>query len=419
MKRRMLLAITAFGLVVLSLSAGMAGGIALDRLVLVSFVPPTGIPSAAAPAFQLMAEAWNTIQREYVDRAALDPQRLAYGAISGMVEALGDTGHSRFLSPDMLKEEQRLTQGEFEGIGVEVQTKDRNTVVVAPLDGSPAEQAGLRPGDIILKIDGHDVTGVPLTEVRKRILGPAGTPVTLTLLTPATGAIRDVTLKRARIVLHNVTWQLVPGTTVAHVRIAAFSHGVTDELRKALAESKQQGATGIILDLRSDPGGLLDEAVGVASQFLAGGNIVQVKDVNGKITTIPVEAGGAAPDGPLAVLINGGTASAAEIVAGALQDAHRASLVGETTFGTGTVLNNFTLSDGSSLLLATQEWLTPAGRAIWHQGIAPDVKVELPASAIPLLPRSEAVMAPEQILSSSDAQVLRALELLKQLAPAA
>lgn len=414
MKKQAFLILLVMGLLVLSLGVGLAGGVAFDRLVLLGVAPPNTVPSAAMPQFRLMAEAWNTIQRVYVDRTALQPKLLAYGAISGMVEALGDTGHSRFLSPEMLAEERKFAQGEFEGIGVEVQVRDRYVVVVAPIDGTPAQQAGLRPGDVILQVNGEDMTGLPLTEVMKRILGPAGTDVTLTLLNPATGKTRDVTLTRARIVIHNVTWQLVPGTTVAHVRIAGFSLGVTRDLREALTACKEQGATAAILDLRSNPGGVFDEAVGTASQFLASGNVLQVKDVRGQVQPIPVQGGGVATDMPLVVVINGGTASAGEIVAGALQDAHRATLVGEKTFGTGTVLSTVPLSDGSALLLATQEWLTPAGRVIWHQGIAPDVEVALPQDARPLLPETEKGMTAAQVQASGDAQVLRALETLLQ-----
>jgi len=398
--------------VVLLLAAGLAGGVVLDRQVLAKVAPPDGVPPSAVSSFQLLAEAWNVIHQSYVDRPAIQAQALTYGAIGGMVDALGDTGHSRFLSPEMVQEQHSFTQGQFEGIGAYVEMKDGHVVIVAPMDGSPAQQAGLHPGDIILKVDGENVAGLPIDQVVSRIVGPAGTSVTLSILTPDTGQTRDVTLVRAEIALENVIWQQLPGTQIAHVRIVAFSKGVTADLQKALGEIRQQGLTGIILDLRSDPGGLLSEAVGTASQFLASGNVLLEKDAQGTITPVPVQDGGLAPDLPLVVLIDPGTASAAEIVSGALQDAGRAKLVGETTFGTGTVLNEFALSDGSALLLATEEWLTPQGRLIWHQGIAPDVQVTLPQGTSPLLPEAEAGMTPEQIQNSGDAQLLRALELL-------
>jgi carboxyl-terminal processing protease len=399
-------------LVVLVLAAGVGGGVVLDRQVLLAVDPPGNVPSGADSYFQLMAQAWNTIQQDYVDQQAVQPELMTYGAISGMVDSLGDTGHSRFLDPQMVKQQNDFTQGQFEGIGAYVEMKDGNVVIVAPIDGSPAQKAGLRPGDIITKVNGQDITGLPLDQVVAMILGPVGTSVTIAIMDPTTNATRDVTMVRARITLQNVVWQQLPGTTVAHVRVVAFSQGVTDDLKKALTDIQNQGLTGIILDLRNDPGGLLSEAIGVASQFLTSGNVLLEKDAQGQTTPVPVEPGGVTPNISMVVLINEGTASAAEIVAGALQDAQRATLVGETTFGTGTVLNEFPLSDGSVLLLATQEWLTPAGNTIWHQGLKPDVTVALPASVSPLIPSAERTMTAADLQSSGDAQLLKALQLL-------
>ena len=384
----------------------------LDRAALVAYAQPNSIVSQTGPDLPLITQAWGIIQRVYVDRSALQSTALTYGAISGMVTALGDTGHSTFLTPGMVKEERDQTQGQFTGVGLEVQSQGQQVVVVAPLDGSPAQRAGLHSGEIIVKVNGQDISGLPLDQVISSILGPAGTSVTLTILDPKTGQTSDVALVRAQIVLQNVTWTQIPGTTIADLRISSFSQGVTPDLKKALTEIKQQGMTGIILDLRNNPGGLLDEAVGTASQFLNSGNVLLEKNAEGQVTPIAVQSGGAATDMPMVVLINGGTASAAEIVSGALQDAHRASLVGETTFGTGTVLNQFPLPDGSALLLATQEWLSPNGRVIWHRGIAPDVQVSMPLNTTPLTPDAERGMTSEQLQASGDAQFLRALELL-------
>ncbi|MGE5138056.1 MAG: S41 family peptidase, partial [Rudaea sp.] len=354
-------------------------------------------------------EAWSTIQRYYVDRSAINQKNLTYGAISGMVDALGDTGHTSFLSPQMVKQENNFTQGSFEGIGAEVDKQGDHIVIVAPIDNSPAQAAGLKPGDIIMKVNGEDVTGQSLDTVITKIIGPAGTKVTLTIMTPSTGKTRDLTITRARIQVRNVTWAPIPGTTLADVRIAGFSSGITDDLKKALAEIKQQRYTGIVLDLRNNPGGLLSESVGVTSQFVSSGNVLLEKDAQGKVTPVPVERGAAVTDLPMVVLINNGTASASEIVSGALQDANRAKLIGETTFGTGTVLNQFSLSDGSALLLATQEWLTPNGRVIWHKGITPDITVPLPQGVTPVLPDSLKGMSQDQLSSSGDEQLLRAI----------
>jgi carboxyl-terminal processing protease len=394
---------------VLLLGVGLTGGIVVNR----QFLADTGATPADQLDFNLITEAWNLIQKEYVDRQAINSQQLTYGAISGMVQALGDTGHTTFLTPDMVRQEQTYIQGELEGIGAEVQMKDGRIVIVAPLDGSPAEKAGLRPGDVILKVNSEDVTGQSLGDVVDKILGPAGTQVTLTILNPKTGETRQVTITRAKIELKSVTWQMLPGTKVAHVRIARFSQGTTDELRQALQEIKAQGATGLVLDLRNDPGGLLSEAIGVTSQFINSGNVLLEKDAQGKITEVPVKSGGEALDIPMVVLVNQGTASAAEIVSGALKDANRAKIVGETTFGTGTVLQEFKLSDGSALMLATQEWLTPSGKTIWHQGIEPQVTVELPTDQEALTPEAEKSMTPNQLQSSGDTQLLKALQLLQ------
>jgi len=230
------------------------------------------------PDLNLIGEAWKTIQGNYVDRPAVDPHTLTYGAISGMVDALGDTGHSTFLSPAMLKLQKNSMQGKFEGIGAEVQLKANNLVIVAPIDGSPAQRAGLRSGDIILKVDGQNITGLPLTQAIEKILGAAGTSVILTILDPSVGSIRDVTLVRASIVVHNITWQALPGSDVALVRIAMFSRGVTEELKRVLELVKRDGFRGMILDLRNNPGGLLGEAVGVVGQFLREGNALLEKN---------------------------------------------------------------------------------------------------------------------------------------------
>jgi carboxyl-terminal processing protease len=392
---------------------GLIGGALLGCHLLIAFAPNT-VPADAASNFRLMAEAWNTIQRVYVDRNSIKPKLMTYGAISGMVDALGDTEHSRFLTPEMVKQERNVTKGKLEGIGAEVQMKNGQLVIVAPIDGSPAQKAGLKPGDIILKVDDQEVSGLPLVQAVDRISGPAGTRVKLTILNLRTTTTKDVTLIRASITVQNVTWHQLPGTSAAHLRISTFSKGVNENLRKALVTIKKEGAAGLILDLRNNPGGLYAEAVSTASQFLSDGNVLLEKNALGKIKPVPVRQGGVATSLPLVVLINGGTGSGAEIVAGALQDARRAKLVGEKTFGTGTVLETFSLSDGSALLLAIEEWLTPDGHVIWHHGINPDVAVSLPPEVTPLLPVTERGLTAEKLRESGDVQLLRALDLLLQ-----
>ncbi len=335
-----LLAIIIFGV-------GAETGIFIDRQNNNNNNNSIVVPQGTKADFQLINQAWGLIKSNYVDQTSAKSLSLTYGAIGGMVDSLGDTGHSTFLTPTEVQQEKDAVQGQLQGIGVEVQAKNGNVVVVAPIDGSPAQKAGLLPGDIITQVNGQLI--IDVNDAISRIRGPAGTSVTLTIQ-ESSGTTRIVTIVRATINLINVTWSKLPGTSIADLRIASFASNVTGELDTALSAIKSQGATGIILDLRDNPGGLLDQAVAVASRFLKSGNVLLEKDSKGKITSIPVNPGVTVTSLPMVVLVNQGTASAAEIVAGALQDAGRAKLIGETTFGTGTVLVTFPLSDGSAVV---------------------------------------------------------------------
>jgi len=404
----------AAALALVALVVGVAGGVLLDRQVLSRARASVSVPAAARSEFELMAEAWRTIEQAYVNQEGVKPRRMAHSAISGMVQTLGDAGHTRFLTPEMAQRHQSQLRGQFEGIGAYVEMEEGRVVIVAPIDDSPAQKAGLEAGDVIMKVNGEDVTGLPLVDVVDRVLGPAGTEVSLTILDPETDTQREVTLERAEIDLDLVTWQRLPGTAVAYVRISAFSEGAAEDLAKTLEEIEEQDIEGVLLDLRSNPGGLLGEAVGVSSRFVESGDVLLRRDAGGEVEVESVEPGVAATDLPMAALANHGTASAAEIVTGALQDNERATVVGTTTFGAGTVLNEFTLSDDSLLLLAVEEWLTPDGRVIWQKGLAPDVEVALPAGAEPLLRLRLQGMTEEELRTSGDEQLLRALELLEE-----
>jgi carboxyl-terminal processing protease len=385
----------------------MGAGVLVDRYLLLS-----GIPSSARGDFRLMAQAWDLIDHYYVDRAAVRPRVMTYAAINGMVESLGDTNHTVFLSRSQAKRAGSAVEGKLIGIGIEILTTNNQAVVVTPLEGSPAQQAGVKPGDVILEVNGRPVSGLTMGQLSARIAGQAGQPVQLTVKNPHDKAERKIDIARASIKLNNVSWRQLPGTDIAHLRIAMFSDGLTANLTNALAEMKAGGVKKIILDLRNNPGGALDEAIGAASQFLASGNVMWERDGQGNITPVPVKPGALAPDMPMAVLINGSSASDSEIVAGALHDNKRAKLIGERTFGTGTVLSEFSLADGSALLLAVEEWLTPDKHSFWHRGIEPDIPVRLPPETLILRPSVEREMSAEDIRSSGDLQLRQAMEWL-------
>ena len=387
---------------VLIFGAGIWGGIFIDRM---NSNVITVSPDEKAD-FQLMNQAWDLIHQNYVDQSAVKAQTLTYGAIGGMVDSLGDTGHSVFLTPEDVKLENIAIQGKFGGIGATVGTKDGNVIIVAPMDGLPAQKAGLQSGDIILKVDGQAVTGVE--DAVNHIRGPVGTSVTITIKN-SSGTISDITIVRAEIPINTVFWQILPGTSIADLQIASFSEGTSTELDTALSAIKAQGVTGIILDLRDNGGGVLSGVIGVASRFLNGGYVLEEKDINGNIKKDPVLTNVPKTNLQMVVLVNQWSASGAEIVAGALQDAGRAKLIGETTFGTGTVLVTYPLSDGSALSLAIQEWLTPSGHTIWHTGLTPDTVVSLAADVTPLFPEAEKGLSQAQIQSSGDQQLLAAI----------
>ncbi|MEZ4866157.1 MAG: S41 family peptidase [Caldilineaceae bacterium] len=362
--------------------------------------------------FSIFWQAWNLVQANYVDREALDNTRLTYGAIRGMVDALGDTGHSTFLSPEQYTQQQSDLSGSFSGIGAQVSMKDGLPVIVAPLDDSPAQKAGIKAGDIILQVDGEDTTGLTLNEVVAKIRGTKGEPVTLTLLRVGDSQSMEITIVRDDIVTPTATWAMIPGTSVALIRLSQFSQNAKSELLMAIEGAQAANATGLIVDVRSNPGGLLEQAVAVTSQFLKDGNVLLEEDAQGQRTPFPVTPGGAATEIPLVVLINPGSASSSEIFAGAIQDHKRGQLVGETTFGTGTVLQPYQLQDGSALFLGVKQWLTPDGRRIRDQGIQPDVEVKIPLGTDLLTPSLIREMTPEELQSSPDLQLLKGLELL-------
>jgi carboxyl-terminal processing protease len=378
---------------------------------------PSGVVRAAEQPtqFETFWQVWNIVHHDFVDKEALQDTELTYGAIRGMLAALGDEGHTSFLNPEEVAEHQTDLSGTYSGIGAQIGIRDGLPVIIAPFDGSPAAEAGIKPGDIIIEVDGQDVTTWPLQEIVDKIRGEAGTEVVLTLLRPDESESMEVSIIRGEIDSPTATWAMLPGADVALVRLSRFSADATEELVEAVNEAKAAGATALIVDLRGNPGGLLEQAISVTSQFLTDGYVLQQEDAEGNRQVFPVKEGGVATDIPLVVLINRGTASSSEIFAGAIQDHERGQVVGETTFGTGTVLEPFPLDDGSLLMLGTSQWLTADGRLIRKQGIAPDVVVEVPIGAELLSPSTVQDLTVEELLESEDEQVLKALELLEAL----
>lgn len=375
---------------------------------------PASTPSpSGATSFGLIKEAWDTIHQQYVGRSELDDRDLIYGAIDGMSQAVGDTGHTDFMTPTERADRSGALSGSYVGIGVRIDiTDDGQPRIVDVFEASPAETAGLQDGDVIVDVDGKATTDTTIDEVATAIRGKSGTTVRITVRADGTGPERTYDIVRADVPLRPVAWSLVPGTMTALVSLDQFSNGAADDLAKALTDARAKGADRIVLDLRGNPGGYVNEAIGVASQFLSSGLVYIERDAQGKETRHDVSPDGTATDLPLVVLVNGSSASSAEIVAGALQDGGRARIVGETTFGTGTVLGEFVLSDGSALRIGTVEWLTPQGRRIWHEGIAPDVPVAQPEDADPLTPDDLKSLTAAEVAASTDAQLQKALELV-------
>lgn len=365
----------------------------------------------------LFQQAWNTVDQNYVDRKAVNYKEMSYQAIRAMLGVLNDKGHTRFLTPQDVQAEKQQLNGTIVGIGVYLQQdpKTKQITITSTIPGAPAEKAGIQRGDIIIAVNGASTIGKDLNAVIPLIQGPAGTNVNITVRRPATNQTRTFTMKRAEIKVAAVYLHYIPENHIAHIQITQFSEGVSDQLKNALNEAKKLGAKSIILDLRDDPGGYLQEAINVASEFIGKGNVLLEQDSTGQRTPQPVNGHPLDTTTPIVVLTNNNTASAAEIVSGALRDNHRAILLGVKTFGTGTVLDEFDLSDGSAILLGTSEWLTPDGQFIRDKGIQPNIEVNLKANVNPLTPNDEnqGNMTLQQILSSGDTQLVGAIKYLE------
>jgi carboxyl-terminal processing protease len=364
---------------------------------------PAGVSEEDKESVGLYVEALEAVREDYVDQEAIDPEKQTYGAIKGMLDSLGDEGHTRFLSPEELEKNHEGLSSTYVGIGVQLENKDDEVVVAAPTDGSPAEEAGIETGDVLVAVDGESVQEEDIGEITERVRGPEGSQVELTVLRDEEE--REFSIERAEVEVPPASWNLIPGTDVAHLRLASFSENSAGKLQAAIAEARKTGAKRFVLDLRDNAGGLVKQAEEVAAQFLPAGSKIYIrKDADGEEEEKFVPEGNEPLEVPLVVLVNEGSASSAEIVAGALRDHDRAKVVGETTFGTGTVLEEHVLSDGSALLLGIAEWLTPNGDFIRGSGIEPDVEAGLEEDQEPRTPGETKGLSKEEIFAE-DAQL--------------
>jgi len=322
-----------------------------------------------------LTEILSLIQSNYVDD--VNSKELIYGAVKGMLETLDP--HSSFMPPEAFKEMQVETHGSFGGLGIEITVKDRFLTVVAPIEGTPADRAGIQPGDRIVKIEGQITKDLTLLDAVRKLRGPKGSKVTISILREGSPELMDVTLVREVIEVKSVRSKDL-GDGIYYVRLASFQERTSKDLERVLEQAQTAGTTALILDLRNDPGGLLNQAVAVGDMFLEKGQLIvytqgRIKNQDLRFTA---EHSNGLPKWPMVVLVNGGSASASEIVAGALQDWKRAVLLGTKTFGKGSVQTVIPLSDGSGLRLTTAKYCTPRGRSIHGTGIMPDIIVEPP-----------------------------------------
>lgn len=355
-------------------------------------------PKNIAIDFKLFWDTWDLLSRQYLDKKALDPNKLFYGAISGMVGAVGDP-YTVFLPPEAQKSSKEELNGSFEGVGIQLGfNKDKRLVVVAPLNGTPAEKAGVKAQDVIIKINDQDTTSMSLPDAVKLIRGPKGTSVTLTLVREDQEP-KPYSLLRDTIIVKSVEVSFKDhpsGKKAAHLKLSRFGERTKDEWLTAVSEILAQNAQALILDVRNNPGGFLEGAVFVASEFLDSGNVVIQENAQGEKVAFKVNRAGKLLHLPMIVLINKGSASASEIVAGALQDRKRARLLGEKTFGKGTIQEAQDLEGGTGIHITVAKWLTPNGRWVNESnGLEPDIKVEV-----------------EKEDSSKDPQLQKALEIL-------
>ncbi|MGH2593196.1 MAG: S41 family peptidase [Anaerolineae bacterium] len=326
------------------------------------------------PELEILREAYDLIQSEYYGDVPDDTQ-LTYGAIRGMLQRLGDE-HTGFLEPSIAQRERETRSGTYNGIGVLVDLNDSQKLeVVRVFRGSPAEAGGIRAGDQIVSVDGRSIVGLSLDEMIALVRGPAGTDVNLSIERPGADEPFDVVVMRAQIEIPLVEARMI-GSDIAYVSLTSFDARATDQLAREIGSLLARNPNGLIFDLRSDPGGFLDQAIDVSDLFLDEGLVMIERNRDGSEQRFDSDSGDLAETIPLVVLVDRGSASASEIVAGAIQDRECGVLIGTLTFGKGSVQNVHTLSDGSELRVTIARWFTPNDRAIHGEGLEPNIVVE-------------------------------------------
>ncbi|WP_394233335.1 S41 family peptidase [Niallia oryzisoli] len=358
--------------------------------------------------FDKLYAAFDTLKNNYYEK--VDQEKMINGAINGMVESLDDP-YSDYMDSEEAKGFHESISSSFEGIGAEIQEQDGNITIVSPIKDSPAEKAGLKPNDKVISVDGKSIQGMSATEAVLLIRGEKGTTVKLSIQRPGVEDLMEVPIVRDTIPIETVYGEMLEDG-IAKVQITSFSENTAKELVSTLQTMKDQGMKGLILDLRQNPGGLLDQAIAISSLFLPDNEVVvQVEDRDGNKQEMKSSKTKENPGVPLVVVTDKGSASASEILAAAVKESGNATLVGETTFGKGTVQKAQDFSDGSNLKFTTEKWLTPKGNWIHKKGIKPDIEVALPDYASLTLINPET----ELKISSSSSEVKTAQQMLKAL----
>jgi carboxyl-terminal processing protease len=330
--------------------------------------------------FSMLKQAWDQVTTNYVDPDKIDKTKMTYGAVSGMVNAIGDP-YTEFFDPEEAKKLNEDISGSFEGIGLQLGVKNDKITAISPIKGTPAEKAGLKPGDVVLAVDKTPTADLSIDEVVNMIRGPKGTKVVLTIMRKGSDGTKDIEITRDLIKVPSMELEFkttADGKKIAHVTLFQFSDTVYQDFKNAAFEILNNNVSGIILDLRNDPGGLVNQATDIAGWFLNRGEVIlSEQERDGSKTEIKSNGPSNFSSLPLVVLINEGSASASEILAGALKDNRGAPLIGQTSFGKGTVQKIIDFDDGSSLKVTVAKWFTPSGVRIQDTGIEPDIKVEL------------------------------------------